>query len=443
MKQRKRYVQVGVGSRGWCYTTALVKTMRKHCQLVGICDTNPGRMELCNRRIVDELGGQAVPMFPAAEFDAMIRRLRPDAVVVTSKDCTHDEYIVRAMRLGCDVVSEKPMTTDEHKCQRIVDTVNRTGRDLKVTFNCRYMPPMVQVKDLLMKGAIGRILSADVEWMLDVCHGASYFRRWHSEMANSGGLLLHKSTHHLDLVNWFLSANPVEVSAMGDRNFYGPGSVLIKRYGLEKHGERCLECTCAKKCPFYVDLRKSPHARALYLDNEKYDGYVPARCVFHKRVDIMDTMNLVVKYDTGALLSYSLNAFLPYEGFRFIFNGDRGRLEFESIGAPATPQGKVFNAEKMPHGMRLRLYPHFRPAREVPPVKFKGGHWGGDSRLMEDLFGVKRRRDPYLRAADYSAGAMSILIGAAANRSIRTGKPVKIAALVKGLPKPRLPVMKT
>ncbi len=250
-----------------------------------------------------------------------------------------------------------------------------------------------------------------------------------------------RATHHLDLVNRS-SANPEEVFAMGAAVFTHAGSALVKRYGLERHGENCLKCPCAKKCPFYVDLLKSAHSRRLYVDNQKYDGYVPARCVFHKRVDIMDTMNLTVKYDTGAFLSYSLNAFLPYEGFRFIFNGDRGRLEFESIGAPATPQGKVFNAENMPHGMRLRLYPHFRPAREIPQVKFSGGHWGGDSRLMTDLFGGKLRRDPYLRAAGYASGAMSILIGAAANKSIRSGQPVKIAALVKGMPKPRLPKMK-
>ncbi|MGI6087362.1 MAG: Gfo/Idh/MocA family oxidoreductase [Kiritimatiellia bacterium] len=442
MKARKRYVQVGVGSRGWCYTAAMVKTMSKYCELVGICDTNPGRMELCNRRIQKELGGTAVAMFPAAEFDAMLRRLKPDVVVVTSMDSTHDDYIVRAMRHGCDVICEKPMTIDERKCRRIMDAIKRTGRDLKVTFNCRYMPPMLQVKDLLMKGVVGRILSADVQWMLDLSHGASYFRRWHSEKANSGGLLLHKATHHLDLVNWYLSANPVEVFAMGDRSFYGSDSALIKRYGLERRGENCLKCSCAKKCPFYVDLMKSDHSRRLYVENQKHDGYVPARCIFHKRVDIMDTMNLVVKYDTGAFLSYSLNAFLPYEGFRFVFNGDRGRLEYESIGAPTTPQGKVFNAEKMPQGMRLRLYPHFRPAREIPPVKFSGGHWGGDSRMMADLFSGKQRPDKYLRAAGFAGGAMSILIGAAANKSIRTGRPIKIASLVKDLPKPDLPKMK-
>ncbi len=439
--RRKRYVQVGVGGRSWIYTNTLVKAMKSTCELVGICDTNRGRMELCNRKIVRDLKGKAVPMFLDSQFDAMIRSLKPDAVVVTSVDCFHDKYIVRAMELGCDVISEKPMTTDEKKCQRIVDAVNRTGRDLKVTFNCRYMPAMVQVKDLLMRGAIGRILSVDVNWILDVDHGASYYRRWHGEIGKSGGLLLHKSTHHLDLVNWFLSANPTEVFAMGDRSFYGAQSGMVERYGLQGHGERCLQCRVSGKCPFFTDIRKSEELRDLYLNCEKHDGYLRDRCVFHKKVDIKDTMNLVVRYDSGAFLSYSLNTFAPYEGFRYAFNGNRGRLEFEFIGPPKTSQGKDLGAKGCPSGMSIRLYPHFKPAQSVPVKKFKGSHWGGDERMTADIFGAKPVNDPYLRAANYASGAMSILIGAAANKSMRTGRPIKIASLVKGLPPARLPKM--
>ncbi len=443
MAKRKRYVQVGVGGRSWAYTVALVKDMKETCELVGICDTNRGRMELRNEKIVRELAGEAVPMFLDTEFDDMIRQLKPDGVMVASVDCTHDHYIIRAMELGCDVVCEKPMTTDEHKCQHIVDTINKTGRDLKVTFNCRYMPTMVQVKDLLMQGVIGNIRSLDVNWILDVDHGASYFRRWHGEMKKSGGLLLHKATHHLDLVNWFLSANPVEVFAMGDRVFYGAQSGMVERYGLQGHGERCLDCPCSQKCPFFEDIRKFPHLKDLYLDCEQFDGYLRDRCVFHPAVDIQDTMSLAVRYDTGAFLSYSLNAFGPYEGFRYSFNGDKGRLEFESIGTPVTSPGNEPSMEGFPSGKSIRIYPHFKAPQSIPIQDGTGGHGGGDDRLTADIFGGASPQDPYLRAAGYASGAMSILIGAAANKSMRTGQPVTIASLVKDIPPPHLPVMKT
>lgn len=59
------------------------------------------------------------------------------------------------------------------------------------------------------------------EWLLNTEHGADYFRRWHRDKRNSGGLLVHKSTHHFDLVNFWLNSEPETVYAQGDLRFYG------------------------------------------------------------------------------------------------------------------------------------------------------------------------------------------------------------------------------
>jgi len=440
MQKRKKYVQVGVGSRSWDYTTALVKTMQAECELVGLCDNNRGRLDLRNRRIVEELKGHPVPVYLDTQFDRMIKEQKPDVVVVTSKDSTHDKYIVRAMQLGCDVITEKPMTIDENKCQRIVDTANRTKRRITVTFNCRYMPPMMQVKELLMSGVIGKIISVDLRWMLDVDHGASYFRRWHAEKKSSGSLLIHKATHHFDLVNWFISANPVEVFAMGARRFYGAQSDMPGRLGLKGHAQRCLECRLQKKCRFFFDLKKNKPCNEMYLACEKYDGYIRDRCVFGKGIDIEDTMNLVVRYDSGAFLSYSLNAFTPWEGYHFAFNGTKGRLEFDAIGLSIGGGDKI--PDSIPRGTKIRLYPHFKPAVSIPVRIGKGGHGGGDDAITKDLFSPHPPKDKLMRAATYASGAMSILIGTAANISMRTNKAVRLDRLVHGLPRPKLPPMK-
>ena len=103
------------------------------------------------------------------------------------------------------------MTTTPEKAQRILDACKRNGRHVRVTFNYRYSPPRTQVKDLLMNGDIGDVLSVDFTWLLNTVHGADYFRRWHSHKAISGGLMVHKATHHFDLVNWWLGAQPESV----------------------------------------------------------------------------------------------------------------------------------------------------------------------------------------------------------------------------------------
>ena len=133
------------------------------------------------------------------------------------------------MELGYDVITEKPMTTDAKKAQEIVDTIEKTGRNLCVTFNYRYAPHSSKVRELLMQNVIGDITQVHFEWFLNTSHGADYFRRWHRDKRNSGGLLVHKSTHHFDLINFWLDSAPETVFAFGDLKFYG-------RENAEKRG---------------------------------------------------------------------------------------------------------------------------------------------------------------------------------------------------------------
>ena len=321
---KKRYAIVGVGHRSNLYQEAIQATYPEHAELVACADTNAGRMKLAAD--FAKKHGRAEPkLYAANDFDKMVTENRPDAVIVTTVDATHDDYIRRALTLGSDVITEKPMTTDAQKCQSILDARRATGKKCTVCFNYRYTPVRSQVKELLMSGVIGDVLSVDFNWVLDTHHGADYFRRWHAQKKNSGGLMVHKATHHFDLVNWWLSAVPVSVRAFGKRDFYTPK--MAKRMGLASHHERCRTCPEKRKCSFELDLSKNAYLKAMYLDQENYDGYFRDRCVFRPDIDIEDTMNVVVAYDSGATLSYSLNAFAAWEGYTVRFNGSKGRLE--------------------------------------------------------------------------------------------------------------------
>ena len=454
--KRKRYAIVGCGGRHRMYLNAILGQYKDVAELVGVCDINKGRAAR-SVKAAKEAGvtiksycpkDGANPKKPnfdryIPEFETMIKETKPDVVVVTTTDCAHDIYIVKAMEMGCDAITEKPMTITADKCQRILDAKKRTGKKVRVTFNYRYSPPRTQVKDLLMSGAIGDILSVDFTWLLNTRHGADYFRRWHSNKINSGGLMIHKATHHFDLVNWWLSASPVEVTAVGKREFYTPS--MIKRFGLKGPGERCMTCPEGDKCGFFIDLPGTSGIKSMYLDNEKYDGYMRDRCVFRPDIDIEDTMNVIVKYDTGATLSYTLNAFNAWEGYQIAFNGTKGRLEHsivEQIYMNAADGDDKQGAIKA-GGTVVRVIPLRDPATEHTPWKGTGSHGGGDVVMLNDVFLPNPPADKYQRDSDERGGAESILIGAAANISFKTGKPVKIADMVKGLTKPPYPAMPT
>jgi len=431
--QRRRYAIVGVGSRHELYQDGIEKTHAAYAELVAVCDSNSGRVEIARQRSKRN-GATVPPGYAAADFGRMLAETKPDVVIVTTTDAAHHDYMVRAMEAGCDVITEKPMTTDAEKCRQILDARRRTGRRCRVTFNYRYSPPRSQVKEILMSGEIGEVLSVDFHWLLNTHHGADYFRRWHSQKKFSGGLMVHKSTHHFDLVNWWLGAVPVSVMATGKREFYTPA--MARRFGLSGPHERCHTCPETAKCGFYMDLASSGTHQELYLDCEKYDGYFRDRCVFRSDIDIEDTMNVIVGYDNGATLSYSLNAFNAWEGYSVAFNGTKGRLEHtivESVyvNGTETVQGGIAEG-----GVTTRVIPLRGTAREVVPWSAVGDHGGGDRLMLEDIFLPEPAEDKYRRAADERAGACSILVGIAANRCFETGQNVKIADLVPGLLRP-------
>ncbi|MFP4521348.1 MAG: Gfo/Idh/MocA family oxidoreductase [Fibrobacterota bacterium] len=437
MSKKKKYCQVGIGSRSAMFLTALMDKYKETSELAGVCDINLTRMNYQLNRHRSKYGYKEVKQYPHTEFEKMIDEQKPDTVIVTSMDRTHDDYICRAMEKGCDIISEKPMTTDEKKCRRILETAERTGRDLRVTFNYRYSPAATKVREIIDSGDIGDVLSVNFEWLLDTKHGADYFRRWHRDKVNSGGLLVHKSTHHFDLVNWWTQNIPETVFAFGRLGFYGRENA--EKRGVTRFYERAHGSEIAGKDPFALHLEKDDNLKGLYLEAEHEDGYHRDQSVFGYNIGIEDSMSVNVRYRSGMLLSYSLNAHSPWEGLRVGFNGSRGRLEYvnrentyvsgaeDDINLAENRDTEKFEQGE---GPEVVIHKHWKKPLRVKVEIPKGGHGGGDQRLLEDIFGDPKE-DPYKRAAGKKDGALSILTGIAANRSIASGLPVEVDDLLK------------
>ena len=411
--RRKRYAVAGASGRGLSmFARPIAERFQDRAELVGLFDVNPVRAGY----VAAEAGG--VPLFD--DFDVMLEVSRPDTLIVTTIDRVHHEYIVGGLEAGFDVISEKPMTIAAEECRAILAAERRSEGSLTVTHNYRYMPYVTRVKELLRQGVIGRVLAVDFEWFLDTHHGADYFRRWHRRKANSGGLLVHKSSHHFDMVNWWLEQEPREVFARGARHVYGPTR--------SQRGERCSTCQYARSCEFFIDLRDNPTMRSLYFDAEHVDGYFRDGCVFAEEIDIEDTMSVTVAYDAGTVLTYSLIAYAPYEGWRATLTGTEGRLELlvpESGPASDVSSDAVTVFDKAGNPTNHAV------------ARSGGGHGGADERLWERLFGDQALPDPLGHHAGSHDGAMSILIGVAANRSVTTGQQVRILDLLGQAPAPR------
>ncbi|MFG1625664.1 Gfo/Idh/MocA family oxidoreductase [Kribbella sp. NPDC049227] len=417
---------VGTGNRAQLFTEGLAK--RDGYDVVALCDPNSVRMAFHNRMLL-AAGRRPAHQWPPARFDEMIRVERIELLVVTTVDATHNRYIEAALRAGVRVISEKPMTTDATKAQSILDTVRETGGELAVAYNYRFNPVHRKVRELLAGGAIGDIHSVHFEWLLDVSHGADYFRRWHRDKANSGGLMVHKASHHFDLVNWWLGAEPRIVYGQGQLAFYGPDH----KHGYAREYARAHGSEAALDDPFALHLADNATLKELYLDAEVEDGYYRDRNVFAPGVTIEDDMALLVSYDSGASMSYHLTAYSPAEGYRVMFNGSGGRLELNVEESTWTmPHLRVASARGAVHGdlaaptagrTSITLRPLWSPPEDHTVDHNHAGHGGADARVLAALLDD----DPTHAAdvADARQAALALVTGLAANRSFETGQPVR------------------
>lgn len=405
---KKRYAMVGTGHRGTgMWGKDIIAEYADYVEFVGLCDKNKGRVETAKKMM-----GVNCPTF--TNFEEMMKAVKPDVLIVTTVDATHNEFIVKGMEMGADIISEKPMTTDEKKCQQIVDAEKKTGKKVTVTFNYRYSPHRAKMYELLRSGAIGKITSVDFHWYLDVHHGADYFRRWHRLRQNGGSLWVHKASHHFDLLNWWIDSDPTEVFAFGALEHYGKNNSF--------RSTNCRPCEHKSKCKFYFDMTKQKRLMELYADNEQYDGYLRDGCVWKEDIDIFDKMAASIKYANGVQVSYSLTAYSPYEGYRIAFNGTEGRLEawIQESNPPAGDEKKGYD--------ELMLTKNFgKPELIKVPIP-QGGHGGGDKLLKDKIF-IPGTADALRQSAGVRDGALSCLVGIAARNSCDSGKPVKIGDL--------------
>jgi predicted dehydrogenase len=423
---KKKLAMVGTGHRGTGFWgKAVMENFGDVVQFVGLCDKNPGRVEYAKNVFGN------CPTF--TDFEQMMKQTKPEVVIVTTVDATHDQFIIKAMEMGADVITEKPMTTDELKCKAILEAEKRTGRKVIVGFNYRHSQHNTKVKELLSVNRVGKITSVDFNWYLNVYHGADYFRRWHAYKAKSGSLWVHKATHHFDLLNWWLDSDPVEVSAFGKLEHYGKSNAF--------RGVKCRGCEYKDKCKFYLDITKDKWLNDLYVKNDHHDGYLRDGCVFREDIDIYDKMSAQIIYANGVTVNYSLTTYSPYEGWQIAFNGMNGRLEtWEDI--PYMKKSLVDQSERHAAEMtqnknekpedseQIMVMDNFAKDFEMINVpKYKGGHGGGDNLLHERIFRNPKNENPYKILAGTRDGAMSCLIGIAARKSIEEKRTVKISEL--------------
>ena len=392
-----------------------VLTKYPEYEFAGVLDSDRAKAEdFCTFNKVN------LPIYSENELDKAVKEIAPALAIITTSDFTHADYIVQCLDRKISCLVEKPLCINAEQCQAIWDAQKRNPEFYAVPMhNSRYHNAARSTRKLVKDGAIGEVRSILYQEKLDHFHGSSYFRRWNRHKDFSGGLQIHKSSHHFDRINFLLNRRPLWVCASGCQTAYGPAK-------HDSKAKNCSNCPEADSCEFFLDYHKNKVYEQLYGGNKHL--YTPDQCVYDKEADIEDFFNVFVMYEGGIPMNYTLAACCAYEGEDLMIEGTTGRLEM-CRHAFRRPESRGGDALTLRKENRLNIYRFGQNEVETfnadDDIK-NSDHGGCDELIYRDLFADGKSE----MLASLEDGIYAVLIGAAANVSIaNNGAKVDISSL--------------
>jgi predicted dehydrogenase len=145
--------------------------------------------------------------------EEMIEKADIEAVLLATPNYQHTAQSTQAMKKGLALYVEKPVACTIAECREIATVQKQTNGKLMVGMQLRYSSMATQIKKIIDDGVIGKpILLWYREFRMPFMPGAD---GWRLSNEKSGGTIMEKNVHQLDIFNWYTNANPVSVMAMG------------------------------------------------------------------------------------------------------------------------------------------------------------------------------------------------------------------------------------
>ena len=384
---KPRIAIAGFGQRGKTFVE--LAQGESDIELVGICDTNAARLESFARK-----HNCTAPLY--TDFEKMFDEPRPEGVVIAVPDFKHAEVAVAAMKRGCAVLLEKPMSQTVEGCREILKYA-KESRGALLGFVLRGHPVYRKIKELLDDKIIGQVMNLQADEELFVLHGASYMRRWHRHVANSGGFMLAKCSHDIDILSWLIGENPCRVSSFGSLSYFTSDKL--------KH-EFCSECP-DKDCRFRFA------GEMVYMNEDETANpskYGFDRCVYTKDKDVIDHQVVNFEYPSGITATFSLDLFAPVPKRTLKIIGSTGYIEADT---KAFTVNVAFSDGREPMNFQLKQ-------------DNDSGHGGSDLTLFRNFIELVRGKQ--VVKAGVEAGLASTVVGTAIEKARKERKGVEIPA---------------
>ncbi len=407
---------LGAGNRGTAYSKHMAALPEKY-KIVGIADPDAARRAKLQK-------AYSVPeenCYSSWE-EILAQPKMADVAMITLVDNMHYYPALKAIELGYNLLLEKPVAQTAQECADIALAAQKKGVSVLVCHVLRYTPFFNRIKELLREGAVGDVISViHVEAVGNVHQSHSYVRgNWHCE-AESTPMLLAKSCHDLDILQWLLDKPCKKVQSFGSLTHFK------KENAPEGAPVRCADggCPVADTCPYncmklYYEDKNNNWFRGtstkniakgeIATDEEVLQALKTTDyglCVYQANNDVVDHQVVNMEFEGGVTVSFTMNCF--NKGGRYIrIFGTKGEIM----------------ADMRESTISLYTFED-KQTRDIPVSKQEesiiGGHGGGDVGLVNELYEYLSGSYTGYRAADIVTSVKNHFIGFAAEKSRHSG----------------------
>lgn len=379
------FIVVGAGGRGSIYAD-YARQYPDEGTCVGVCDPNDeARNRLADHHNIPE-------NFRFRDWrDLLDKSKLADAVILCTQDSLHREPAVKLADMGYNILLEKPMAPNPEHCKEIVDAVIRNNTIFAVCHVLRYTDFNRKLKSLIDSGLIGKVHNINLIEPVGYWHQAHSFVRgpWRNT-EESSPMLLGKSCHDIDLLNYLIPGKCKKVSSFGSLSFF-------KKDNQPKGAaERCVDCPLEIEtaCPYsaikiylrdFVNSLNSWPIQSL-THAETREAVVEAlrkgpfgRCVFACDNDVVDHQVVNMEFEGGTTASFTMCAFNQAGGRQIIIMGNKGTLQ--------CTDGDITHFDFLTNKTTI-----ISPSEGDELAQ--SGHGGGDFGLMRSYLDAIRENDP-------------------------------------------------
>ena len=398
---------IGVGARGGnAYGKLICKHPDKY-KITHLCDIREDRLESF---------GNLFDVPKANRFsddNEFLREKRADILLIATPDTLHVRHCLSAFELGYDVLCEKPLSDKAEDCLALLEAQKKHGNKALVCHVLRYSPTYIKLAEIIDSGAIGQLISIDWIEPVGYWHQAhSYVRGNWRNTEISAPMILAKSCHDLDLIQFYAKSKCKSVSSIGELTFFKPQNAP------EGSSERCSDCKLKNSCPYsayriYIERWKEagcPKSEWPYtvlvpepVDEEKLIAAIESgpygRCVFRCDNNVVDHQAVQILFENGVTATLNMNAFTLHGGRRIGIFGTLGEIMLNDSDITLSVFGQ----------------PTRKVAVDLPTEGSDYAHGGGDARLIDSLYDMMEGKATMQTSLE--ASVESHLIGIKAEES--------------------------